>query len=160
MMPTLEMTDACKTRTGPVVGVPDGCQILIICDDSNAEQLKNIFRQAGVAAETANTMTEGCEYARSGRFQAIVSKPSLGDGSWRRLLDIAKHYDLGFEIVLLAHNFDLAEWTEALDAGAFDVLDTLGELPRAAEVAKSALWAACLKGPGRRLEGASPRMAA
>ncbi len=159
-MPTLETTDVCKTRSGSVVGVPDGCQILIICDDSNAEQLKNTFRQAGVVTETANSMTAGCEYARSGRFQAIVSKPSMGDGSWRRLFDIAKHDDLGFEVVLLAHNFDLTEWARALDAGAFDVLDTLGELPRAAEVAKGALWAACLKGAGPRLEEARPQRAA
>jgi DNA-binding NtrC family response regulator len=159
-MQILEASNASMTRTGPIAGVPDGSQILIICDDSNAEQLKNIFRQAGVVAETTNSMTAGCEYARSGRFQAIVSKPSLGDGSWRRLLDIAKHYDLGFEVILLARNFDLNEWVEALEAGVFDVLDTLGELPRAAEVAKGALWAAYLKGAGRRLEGASPRMAA
>jgi DNA-binding NtrC family response regulator len=160
MVPTLEMTEASKTPSGPIVGVPDGCQILIICDDSNADQLKNTFRQAGVASETTNSMTVGCEYARSGQFQAIVSKPSLGDGSWTRLLEVAKQSDLGFEVILLARNFDLTEWAEALDVGAFDVLDTLGELPRAAEVAKGALWAACLKGPGPRLEGASPRMAA
>jgi DNA-binding NtrC family response regulator len=159
-MQILEASNASMTRTGPIAGVPDGSQILIICDDSNAEQLKNIFRQAGVVAETTNSMTAGCEYARSGRFQAIVSKPSLGDGSWRRLLDIAKHYDLGFEVILLARSFDLNEWVEALEAGVFDVLDTLGELPRAAEVAKGALWAACLKGLGPRLEGVSPRMAA
>jgi DNA-binding NtrC family response regulator len=160
MMPTLAMTDASKPPTGPVVSVPDGCQILIICDDSNAEQLKNTFRQAGVASETTNSMTAGCEYARSGRFQAIVSEPLLGDGSWRRLLEIAKHYDLGFEVILLARNFDLTEWVEALDVGAFDVLDTLGELPRAAEVAKGALWAACLKAGVPHPEGVSPRMAA
>jgi DNA-binding NtrC family response regulator len=159
-MATLEATEVCKTRVGSVVGVPDGCQILIICDDSNAEQLKNTFRQAGVASETTNSMTAGCEYAMSGRFQAVVSKPQLGDGSWRRLTEIANHYGLGFEVILLAHNFDLAEWGEALGEGAFDVLDTLGELPKAAEVAKRALWTACLKAAGPRQEGASPRKAA
>ena len=160
MMPILETSDARKLRPHPIVGVPDGCRILIVCDDSSAEQLKSVLWEAGVIAETANSMTAGCESARSGRFQAIVSKPSLGDGSWRRLLDIAKHYDLGFEVVLMARNFDLAEWAEALDAGVFDVLDTLGELPRAAEVAKGALWAACLKAAGTCPQGASPQRAA
>jgi CheY-like chemotaxis protein len=160
MRPILETTEATKTLTGPGVGVPEGYRILIICDDSNAGQLESVFRESGVAAETATSMTEGCEYARSGRFQAILSTPSLGDGSWRRLFDVANQYDLGFEVVLLTRNFDLTEWAEALDAGAFDVLDTSGELPRAAEVAKGALWAACLKGAGPRLEGANPRKAA
>jgi hypothetical protein len=32
-------------------------------------------------------------------------------------------------------------WAGALEDGAFDVLDALHELPRAADVAKCALWA-------------------
>jgi len=52
-----------------------------------------------------------------------VSTPLLRDGSWRRLTDIANHYDLGFEVVLWARTFDLAEWGEALRKERFDVLD-------------------------------------
>jgi len=160
MISILEASDAKNLRARSIVGAPDGSHILIVGPDSSAEQLKSVLRERGIVVETATSMTEGCEYARSGRFQAIVSKPSLSDGSWRRLLDVAKQYDLGFEVVLMARNFDLTEWAEALDAGAFDVLDTLGELPRAAEVANGALWAACLKGAGPQFEGARPQRAA
>ena len=93
-------------------------------------------------------MTEGCEAAKSGRFQVVVSTPLLNDGSWRRLIDIANHYDLGFEVVLGTRNFDLHDWAEAMKDGAFEVFDILSELPRAVETIKTALWAAYLKGAG------------
>jgi len=58
----------------------------------------------------------------------------MRDGSWRRLTDIANHYDLGFEVVLWARSFDLLEWTEALKDGAFDVLDAMCEQPKSRRV--------------------------
>jgi DNA-binding NtrC family response regulator len=102
----------------------------------------------------------GCESAKSGRFQVVISTPVLGDGSWRRLVDIASHYDLGFVVVLVASTFDCNQWAEALENGAFDVLDVLHELPKAAEIAQRAQWAAYLKGAGPGPEVASPPKAA
>jgi hypothetical protein len=52
-------------------------------------------------------------------------------------------------VVLVASTFDFNQRAEALEEGAFDVLDAFHELPRAAEVAKRALWAAYLKGAWR-----------
>ncbi len=83
----------------------------------------------------------------------------LSDGSWKRLTDIANHNDLGFEVVLWARNFDLAEWVEALKEGAFDVLDALCELQRAVQAVKTALWAAYLKGAGPDPRATSPQKA-
>ena len=85
----------------------------------------------------------------------VVATPLLSDGSWRRLIDVANHYNPDFVVILLARTFDLREWAEALKDGAFDVLDALHELPRAVEVAKRALWAAYLKGAGPDPEAAS-----
>ena len=93
-------------------------------------------------------MTAGCALARSGRFHVVFTIPVLEDGSWRRLADIASQYDLGFVVVLVASNFDFNQCTEALEAGAFDVLDPMHELPKTAEAAKCALWVAYLKGAG------------
>ena len=121
-------------------------RVLIVCDDdSNTETLQTVFREAGFLSECAKSITAGCEAAKSGRFEVIVSVPVLSDGSWRRLIDVADHYDLSFEVVLLARTFDLNQWAEALEEGAFDVLDALQELPRAAEVASRALGAGHLK---------------
>ena len=78
----------------------------------------------------------------------VVSTPLLSDGSWRRLIEIANHCDLGFEVVLWARKFDFPGWAEALEDGAFDVLDVVHGLPKAAQTVKGALWAAYLKGTG------------
>jgi DNA-binding NtrC family response regulator len=158
---TQESTGESKTHSGLTLKVPDGARILIVCDDdSDTQRLKTILREAGFVAEWAKSMTAGCEAARSGQFQMIVSTPLLRDGSWRRLTDIANRYDLGFEVVLWARNFDLAEWVEALKDGAFDVLDAMCEPPKAVEATRRALWAAYLKGAGPNPRATSPRKAA
>src|SRR2546422_10232646 len=146
---TLETIDETKSRVAKA-------RILIVSDDdSDAEQLKTIFREAGFISERAKSMTVASESAKSGRFQVVVSTPLLSDGSWRRLTDVANHHNPDFVVILLARTFDLREWAEALKDGAFDVLDALHELPRAVEVAKRALWAAYLKGAGPAPEAAS-----
>ncbi len=150
-----------KTGSGSTWKVPEGARFMIVSDDnSDTDRLKGILREAGFVSEWARSITEGCEAAKSGRFQVVVSAPRMWDGSWRRLADIANHYDLGFEVVLWARSFDLLEWTEALKEGAFDVLDAMCEQPKAVESTKRALWAAYLKGAGPNPRAASPQKAA
>jgi DNA-binding NtrC family response regulator len=146
-----EYTQGTIDHASPAIGLnlslPYEPRILIICDeDSVAKRLKNVFAEAGFVAEFATTLEAGSKSARSGRFPVVFSTPYFADGSWRRLIDISDHFGLGFVVVLLARTFDFGEWTEALSEGAFDVLDSLHELPNAGEVAKRALWAAYLKG--------------
>jgi DNA-binding NtrC family response regulator len=158
-------TQKTNSKISPSIGlkvrVPDEARILIVCnDDSITERLNIVLREAGFISECAKSITAGCESAKSGRFQVVISTPVLGDGSWRRLVDIASHYDLGFVVVLVASTFDINQWAEALGNGAFDVLDVLHELPKAAAATKRALWAAYLKGAGPRPEAAiSPKAA-
>jgi DNA-binding NtrC family response regulator len=150
-----------KAWSGSPLKVPEGARILIVCDDnSDTERLKDVLREAGFVSEWAKSITEGCEAAKSGRFQVVVSTPRMWDGSWRRLTDIANHYDLGFEVVLWARSFDLLEWTDALKEGAFDVLDAMCEQPKAVESTKRALWAAYLKGAGPHPKAGNPQRAA
>jgi DNA-binding NtrC family response regulator len=149
------------TASGSPFKIPDGARILIVSDDnSDTDRLEAILREEGFISELTKSITAGCEAAKSGRFQVVVSTPQMEDGSWRRLADIANHYDLGFEIVLWARNFDLHEWVAALEEGAFDVLDALCEQPKAIEATKRALWAAYLKGAGPNPRAASPLKAA
>src|ERR1700730_13079009 len=136
-------------HSGSPLKIPDGARILIVCDDNyDTERLRTILQEEGFISEWAKSITAGCEAAKSGLFQVVVSTPSLKDGSWKRLTDIANHYDLGFEIILWARNFDLRDWAVALEEGAFDVLDAMCEQPKAVAVTKGALWAAYLKGAG------------
>jgi len=151
-----EMIGENKTPSGLPLEVPKGARILIVSDDADAEPLKAILREAGFIPEVARSMTAGCAAAKSGRFQVVLSTPLLDDGSWRRLIDIANHYDLGFEVVLWARNFDLHDWAQSMNDGAFDVLDALSELPRTVEVVKTALWSAYLSGAGPNHTAASP----
>lgn len=139
----------------------DEARILVVCgDNSIAERLHLALGEAGLLSECVKTITAGCEFAKSGRFQVVVATPFLGDGSWRRLVDIASHYDLGFVVVLMASNFDFDQRAEAFEDGVFDVLDALHDLPKVAETAKRALWAAYLNGSGPGPGEASPPKAA
>jgi len=138
-----------SARSSLIRKVPNVARILIVCDDASiTDGVNKVLREAGLISECVESMSAGCASARSGQFQVVFTKPILGDGSWRRLVDIASHYDLGFEVVLVASTFDFNDWAQALEDGAFDVLDALQELPKTAEVAKRALWAAYLKGAG------------
>ncbi len=142
----MTITGETQPHAGVALRVPDKAQILIVCDnDSDTEQLKGVFGEAGLTSKAVNTITSGCESAKSGRFQVVFCTALLDDGSWRGLIDVASQNDLSFEIVLLARTFDLNQWTEALQVGAFDVLDVLCDLPKAADAAKSALGTAYLK---------------
>jgi DNA-binding NtrC family response regulator len=132
-------------------------RILIVHDDDAiSKELEVILLHAGLASERVRSMKAGCESAKSGRFQVILTTPVLEDGSWKRLAGIDSRYRPGFVIIVVASNFDLNEWGQALEDGAFDVLDALRELPLAAEAARRALWAAYLKGAGPRPEAPSP----
>jgi DNA-binding NtrC family response regulator len=124
----------------------DSARILIVCEtDPDTERLITLLEEAGLDSESADNMTAGCESARSGRFGVIFSTAFTGDGSWKRLIELASQYDLNFEIILLARTFELTQWAEAMQIGAFDVLDLVFDLPRAAEVAQHAFGAAYLK---------------
>jgi DNA-binding NtrC family response regulator len=144
----------------PAPELPRGSQVLIVGDHANSDEIVATLHDAGIESKTAKSMTEACECVRSGQYQAILSKPLMNDGSWRRLIDVAHHYDLGCEIVLVARDFDHATWAEALNDGAFDVLETLSSQMGAAEVTKRALWAAYLKGAGPNTRAGSPQQAA
>jgi DNA-binding NtrC family response regulator len=149
------------TRAGSILKVPEGARILIVCDDSHdTERLEAILKEEGFISECAKSITAGCEAAKSGRFQVVLSTPLLADGSWRRLADLADHCGLAYEIVLWARNFDLDDWAAAMEEGAFDVLDAMCEQPKAVEATKGALWAAYLKGAGPNPGANSPRKAA
>jgi DNA-binding NtrC family response regulator len=146
---SLTMQTREEVPSGLLSNVPEGARVLIVCDDDfEARRLRTLLLDAGFVSDCARTITTGCDAARSGQFQVVVSIPQLRDGSWRRLTDIANHLDLHFEVVLWAHKFDLRAWAEALDEGAFDVLDAVNEESRIGEVTKCALWAAYLKGAG------------
>jgi CheY-like chemotaxis protein len=146
LMQTQDITHKGKLPAGLTLTVPDADRVLIVSDnDSDTERLKTAFQDAGLTSENANSMTVGCQSAKSGRFQVIFSTPLLPDGSWGRLIDLANQYNLSFEIVLLARSFTFNEWAEALQVGAFDVLDVLSDLPKAAEVARRASGSAFLK---------------
>ena len=158
---SLAMQTQEEIRSGLQSNIPDGARILIVCDDdSDRKRLRALLLEAGFALECAKSIATGCEAAKSCQYQVVISIPQLSDGSWRRLTDIANHYDLPFEVVVWARNFDLREWAEALDNGVFDVIDAVYDQPRVVEVVKCAFWAAYLKGALPNLRAIRPHHAA
>jgi DNA-binding NtrC family response regulator len=140
------MTDMIQPGAAAIVELTDRIRVLTICEnESDRDLLKNVFRKAGLTSESTSSLTAGCESAKSGRFEVVFCSPFLQDGSWKRLIDVADHYGLSFEVILLAQTFDLSQWAEALQVGAFDVLDVVCDLPKAAEAAKRAFGTAYLK---------------
>lgn len=150
-----------QTETGslnPAIGlvprVPYEGRILIASDhQSVVEQLGRVFQAAGFASDSADTISAASQSVRCSRFQVVFATPSFADGSWRRLVDISSHYDLGFVVVLMTLTADLDVWTRALEDGAFEVLDASHDLSRAPEVARAALWAAYLNGAPSKSSG-------
>ncbi len=130
---------------GLVPRARDMARILIVCEtDSDTDLLQILLREAGLESESADNMTAGCESARSGRFGVIFSTPFTGEGSWKSLIEVADEHSLSYEIVLLARTFELDQWAEAMQMGAFDVLDLVFDLPRAArQVAQILIFGIC-----------------
>ena len=141
--------------------LPRGARILIVCeDDATVKRLRSISDEVGLTTETAHSITQGCELAKSGRFQVVLSAPALRDGSWRRVTDLARHYDLRFELVLLGGEAVLAQDIETLDDDVFDVVDPWLEQPELRELIRRAVWAAYLRGAGPFHKVANPPRAA
>ena len=164
-MKVQENTGGVKNKTPLSIGLeqdgPQDVRVLIVSEnDFIAERLVSALSEADFIWKRARSITAGCKSARSGRFQVVVTTPYFIDGSWRRLVDTAARYDPGFVVILVATTFGIQERAEALEYGAFDVLDALHELPRVAESAKRAAWAAYLKGTGQRAEVIGPPRAA
>lgn len=125
---------------------PDKPQILIVCDnDSETQQLEDVFQKAEWASKAVKTVASGCEWAKSGQFQVVLCAARPDDGSWKDLIDVGSQSHVTFEVILLAHTFDLKQWAEALQIGAFEVVDTVSDLQGSTGAAKRALGASYLK---------------
>jgi DNA-binding NtrC family response regulator len=115
-------------------------RILIVHDDDAvARRLEVTLRQAGLPSERVTTIDDGCKCAGSGRFQVVVTKPVLQDGSWKKLAELDERHRPGFVVILVSGAYNLNQWIHALDDGAFDVLDERHELAQVADAARRAL---------------------
>ena len=134
----------------PKVTLAQEPQILIACDDDAvAYQLQTILRAARLESLSTKSLVTACYFAQCGRFPVIFTVPTLNDGSWRRLIDVSRHSRSAPAVVVVARSFDINEWGESLMYGAFDVLDSLQEMHRAAEIASRAFSAAPFRPLGR-----------
>lgn len=122
-------------------------RILVVTDDDPlAKTVHEILRCDGLVTEQARNLLEALEAARSGQFPVAITTPRLTDGSWKRLVWTAHHVRPRFSVIVLAKTFSLREWAQALDDGAFEVIDALSELPKMTEVVRHALLTEYLLG--------------
>src|SRR2546422_7207222 len=93
---TQETNEATTPRAGLSSGVPDEARILILGDDEpDIERLKTVFREADFSAETATSITAGCEGAKTRRVLGVGFAAPPTDRSWRRLIDTPNRPPLG-----------------------------------------------------------------
>jgi len=129
--------------------IGSGPRVLIVSsDEALAASLMSVLDESGVAAEYVTTVTEGYALAESGRFQVVLTEPILADGTWKRLKNSPAQSRLQFAVVLIAKGPDRRQRVRALEDGAFDVIDALNDLSKAAEVVIRALWVEYLNGFG------------
>ena len=122
--------------------------LIVSSDEQLADSLISTLDESGFAVEHAATMTDACALAKSGDFYVVLTEPTLTDGSWRRLANLAGRNHLEFVVVLVAKDSDLRQRIYAKQEGAFDVIDAVHGLPKTGEVVMQALWVEYLNGVG------------
>ena len=129
-------------------------RVLIISRDlALSNTLISVLDKSGLRAEGVTTIAAGCAFVESGRFQVVLTEPILADGSWRQLTDqFTGRKKSGLSVVVITKTFDLHDWSEALQDGAFDVIDALSDLPKVGTVVRRALLVQYLMGSGPRPE--------
>ena len=133
------MMTALQTAKDAQSPSPFGGRILIACyDRSTAERLQAIFNVADLTSDCAKDFKGACNLLKSGDFQLVSATSKMADSAWRILMDISPANCPMPYFVVIACSFDLGDWADCLKYGAFDVLDSIGELARAAEVALNA----------------------
>lgn len=122
--------------------------LLVSGDEALADILISILDESGFAVEHATSIADGCALAESGHFYVVLTEPSLSDGSWRCLADLATRNHAKFVLVLIAKRGDLPPRFYAKQDGVFDVIDASNDLSRAGDVVAQALWVEYLNGSG------------
>lgn len=123
-------------------------QVLVVADELLAHTILLTLENSGLSADWVTTMEEGYALAASGRFPVILSQPRLPDGSWRRLIDLANRESSKLVVILVARKFDTRDWLQALQDGAFDVIDAVYGLDKVKEAVHRAMWVEYLTGAG------------
>jgi CheY-like chemotaxis protein len=126
--------------------------LLVTDDDLLAETVRQILISDRFVTVRARSLAEALEATYSGQFPVAIATARLEDGSWKRLAAVADRARTRFSVIVLAKTFGLHEWAEALDDGAFEVLDAISELPKLAEVVRHALLTEYLLGERPDLE--------
>lgn len=117
-------------------------RILIACDDDVvAVQLRRSLASSHLLSDRVTNIQAAWERLRAENFRIAFVAAILPDGPWRLLYDSAASQGLEVPFIVMARSFDIDDWAEAFRHGAFDVLDILSEIPKAAEIASEALMA-------------------
>jgi DNA-binding NtrC family response regulator len=117
-------------------------RILIVCDDPQvSEELLIALKSANLRPERAADFTSACKLLKSGKFQVVFATPRVPGGSWDKLMNFARSRYQALPFVVVARSFDMSDWANCLKNGAFEVLDSVNEISKAAEIATQAVSA-------------------
>jgi two-component system chemotaxis response regulator CheY len=96
-------------------------QMKLLCvDDSkdNCELVHFILSEAGYEMQSAQTVTEGLQLARSGEFQLYLTDLSFSDGNGLDLIEKIRAFDTSTPIVVCSGDVREAVQAEAISLGA------------------------------------------
>lgn len=143
---------------------PKTAILAVIGNQQELNLLRCLLTGSSWALCTAVTLADAAEQLNRTPFPVIFCERHLADGDWKALLRIANDLEHRPSVVVFSRHADDALWTEALNAGAFDVLPgagnqktvfrTLSNAWRSWNERKQQQFEACL-GAGGRESGAS-----
>lgn len=110
-------------------------------DDVVAVPLRANLASSHLLSERVTNIQAAWERVRVENFRIVFVAAVLPDGPWHLLYDSAASQGLDLSFIVMARSFDIDDWAGAFRHGAFDVLDILSEIPKAAEIASEALLA-------------------
>ena len=95
--------------------------ILVAAGNSECGCLVKHLKALGNVTETW-TVAETLQHFKSREFDVLFCAWEIQDGTWSDLMEVLQNEKLQLPTIVYYHCGGEAEWTEALDHGAFDLI--------------------------------------
>jgi len=90
--------------------------------DNDLAVLSRILSHSAWTYVTASTVAEAARHLTSSHFHVVLAERRLGDGDWKRILELTSRMTEPAQLIVLSRDGDERLWAEVLNLGAWDVL--------------------------------------
>lgn len=88
----------------------------------DASELGRLIQDTGAQIIHARSIREAGARLRAMRYDVVLTEAELEDGSWREVVRLVRQNASGTEVVVTHPFADVRLWAEAINLGAYDVL--------------------------------------